>query len=399
MIAMNLLSSKEELASAGALYTSKEIIQQPKLWAEAAEIIQQQIDQITLFLDNIQSRHDRIKIIFTGAGTSAFIGDTLLPYLKMISQDSKFDLESIPTTDIVSNPYYHLERDFPVLLISFARSGDSPESYAAVQLVNQLVQNAYHIIITCNKNGELANQEGSHSRSYILLMPEEANDKGFAMTSSFTTMMLSCLLLFQHYFGRYTEKTIEALSVSAAHVLQQHKNSLKAITEQPFKKLIYLGSGVFKGLACEASLKFLELTGGTIPCMYDTSLGFRHGPKTFYDENSAVILFLSSNSYTRNYDLDILKELFLDPKKGTVIVISSQEDDAARSYCDHFLITHVENQEEDIILSFPYIIIAQILALYKSISVGLKPDNPSLDGKVNRVVKGVRIYPHHKFSK
>lgn len=89
----------------------------------------------------------------TGAGTSGFVGETCEPYLKRLL-DKK--VEAIATTDLVANPKNYFIKDVPTLLISFARSGNSPESIHAVKLANEIVKELYQVIITCNESGKLA---------------------------------------------------------------------------------------------------------------------------------------------------------------------------------------------------------------------------------------------------
>ena len=88
------------------------------------------------------------------------------------------------------------QKDFPTLLVSFARSGNSPESVASVQLAEQIVSDLYQITITCAKDGKLAKQAVNNDKNLLLLMPEKSNDHGFAMTGSYTCMALTALLVF-----------------------------------------------------------------------------------------------------------------------------------------------------------------------------------------------------------
>ena len=98
------------------------------------------------------------------------------------------------TTDIVADPRGCFAEDLPTLLVSFARSGDSPESVAATELAEQCLSEVHHLVITCNEQGQLAREHSGRTTSYVLLMPPESNDRGFAMTSSFTGMTLAALL-------------------------------------------------------------------------------------------------------------------------------------------------------------------------------------------------------------
>ena len=141
-------ASKEELNQLGAEITVREIKQQPELWQEAFDYYQTESDRIQQFLKRLKDKHNRLRVIFTGAGSSAYVGDTVLPYLKEVGDESAFDFQAVPTTNIVSNPKSYFKKDIPTILVSFARSGNSPESVASVQLGKQLTDNFYQITIT-----------------------------------------------------------------------------------------------------------------------------------------------------------------------------------------------------------------------------------------------------------
>ena len=392
---MELLKSSEiERMNVGASHTAKEIAQQPRLWNETKEILLFNRDRILSFLKEIEKKHDQLRIILTGAGTSAFVGDTVLPHLKRIVNNKKTVVESIATTNIVSNPYSYLDKNFPTVMISFARSGNSPDSLAAVQLGEQVIDDFYGIILTCNRDGLLAEKKKNDEKHLVIYMPEEANDQGFAMTSSFTTMLLSALLLFNIEQIHKWEEMLDDLIQASHSVISESEKSVRDLAESTFSKVVYLGSGVFEGLAREASLKLLELTGGTIPSTFDTSLGFRHGPKSILDKDTIVFVFLSCDPYTRQYDIDILEEVYRETNRGKVVAISSLKDSIAENHCDLFYHVNLSKINEDILLTFPYILYAQTFAMYKSINLGFSPDNPSPSGVVNRVVKGVTIHPY-----
>ncbi|MEH7401878.1 SIS domain-containing protein [Gottfriedia acidiceleris] len=391
---MELLKSSEyERMNVGANHTAKEIAQQPRLWNETKDILLFNRDRILTFLKSVENKHDQLRIILTGAGTSAFVGDTVLPYLKQTVNNKKIVVESIATTNIVSNPYSYLSKDLPTIMISFARSGNSPESLAAIHLGEQVIDDFYGIVFTCNQDGLLAQKKKNDHNHLVIYMPEEANDQGFAMTSSFTTMLFSALLLFNIDQIHTWEKKVDELIQAGHSIISGSEQSIKQLANSSFQKVVYLGSGVFEGLAREASLKLLELTGGTIPSTFDTSLGFRHGPKSILDKDTVVFVFLSSNPYTRQYDLDILEEIYKETNRGKVVAISSLKDQMAEEYSDLFYYVDLPKISEDIFLTFPFILYAQTFAMYKSINLGFSPDNPSPLGVVNRVVKGVTIHP------
>lgn len=381
--------SVAELQELGAEITTREIKQQPELWQEVWETYQQEESRITTFLEEIKAKHGRVRVIFTGAGTSAYVGEVLLPYLKENGDEEAFDFQDVPTTSIVANPKSYFKADKPTLLVSFARSGNSPESLATVALGQQLVTEFYQITITCAKEGKLAIAAKGDGRNLLLLMPERSNDAGFAMTGSFSCMTLTSLLIFD-------EKNHQRKASSVKKIIEMAQNTLSREAEiaqfinQDYDRVIYLGSGALAGLAREVQLKILELTAGKIATLFDSSLGFRHGPKSFVNEKTLVFLFVSNNPYTRQYDRDMLKEI-----KG---------DEIAKSVCGIYVKSQGETLEDgfafqadcgdvpDGYLALAFALFGQTVSLLSAIKVGNKPDTPSPTGTVNRVVQGVTIY-------
>ena len=384
--------TKEELLELGAEITTREIYQQPDVWKEAFEAYQAKCEEIAAFLQDIADRHDYIKVILTGAGTSAYVGDTLVPYFKEVYDERKWNFNSIATTDIVANPETYLKKDVATVLVSFARSGNSPESVATVDLAKALVDDLYQVTITCAAEGKLALQAHGDDRNLLLLQPAASNDAGFAMTSSFTSMMLTALLVFDPTEFAVKAERFEVVSSLARKVLDNAED-VKELVDLDFNRVIYLGAGPFFGLAHEAQLKILELTAGQVATMYESPVGFRHGPKSLINEDTVVLIFGTTSDYTRKYDLDLVREVAGDHIARRVVLLSDQA-------------FGLENVKEvalgcggvlnDIYRVFPYIVYAQLFALLTSLKVENKPDTPSPTGTVNRVVQGVIIHDYQK---
>ena len=384
--------TKEELLELGAEITTREIYQQPDVWKEAFEAYQAKCEEIAAFLQDIADRHDYIKVILTGAGTSAYVGDTLVPYFKEVYDERKWNFNSIATTDIVANPETYLKKDVATVLVSFARSGNSPESVATVDLAKALVDDLYQVTITCAAEGKLAFQAHGDDRNLLLLQPAASNDAGFAMTSSFTSMMLTALLVFDPTEFAVKAERFEVVSSLARKILDKAED-VKELVDLDFNRVIYLGAGPFFGLAHEAQLKILELTAGQVATMYESPVGFRHGPKSLINEDTVVLIFGTTSDYTRKYDLDLVREVAGDQIARRVVLLSDQA-------------FGLENVKEvalgcggvlnDIYRVFPYIVYAQLFALLTSLKVENKPDTPSPTGTVNRVVQGVIIHDYQK---
>jgi tagatose-6-phosphate ketose/aldose isomerase len=381
---------EKELEELKGIITAKEIVQQPLLWIETLEIFKENLSRIKAYMDDL-NKVENLRVIITGAGTSAFVGETVAPYL--LSKTGK-RVEAIATTDIVQYPEYYLQASTPTLLINIARSGDSPESVAAVELAEKLIKELYQITFTCNKAGYLAKKMMNNEKNLLLLMPEKSNDLGFAMTGSFSSMMLSCILLYNLDNLNEMECQLNKIKAASEHILKDNVNILKEISEKSFKRIVYVGGGMFQGLSRESCLKVLELTAGKISTLYESILGLRHGPKSIIDDNTLVILYLSKNEYARKYEIDLLKEMYNEKGGKKIAVIASEKNEEAINNSDYYLYNDAIGYSDikNHLLIFPYILNAQILAFFSSLNLKITPDNPCPSGSVNRVVKGVNIY-------
>ncbi len=384
--------TKEDLIELGAEITTREIYQQPQVWQTAFENYKAQADEIAAFLNNIDEKYDYIKVILTGAGTSAYVGDTLLSYFRKIYDERKWNFNAIATTDIVANPLAYLHKEVPTILVSFARSGNSPESVAAVDLAKDIVEELYQITITCAAEGKLAQQAHGDERNLLLLQPAPSNDAGFAMTSSFTSMMLTALLVFDKADLVAKAEKVSALMTLSQEVLDSAE-AIQEIVSLDYNRVIYLGAGPFFGLAHEAQLKILELTAGQVATMYESPVGFRHGPKSLVNEKTVVVVFGSTDPYTKLYDLDLVREVAEDEIARKVILLTEQKEDLENV---EQVILSSQQLADDVYRVFPYIVYGQLFALLTALKVKNRPDTPSPTGTVNRVVQGVII---HSFDK
>lgn len=387
--------STEQIIKMNAVHTTREIHQQPAVWNELVSDLAEKKEYLKGFLESIYKKHDKIRVILTGAGTSAFVGDTLVPQLAQLNKRN-VQFESIPTTDIVSNPSHYLFKDAPTILVSFARSGNSPESVATVKLGQDIVTDFYQIVITCNKEGQLAKNIHGDEKSLLLSMPDKSNDQSLAMTSSFTSMIIAAYVLFTE--DDLTNDVANQLINNAEQLIEILGDYIDKVVAFEFDRIVYLGSGLLAQLSHEAALKMLELTGGQVVAIHESSLGFRHGPKSILSGNSVVVIFVSQDPYTRKYDLDILRELAVGKLGAKIVVLSETCDAEVEDLADLFISVNVGSNSfsNDFYLALLYIIFAQVLAVKKSIYLGYTPDNPSPSGAISRVVQGVTIYEYCK---
>lgn len=369
--------------------TRQEIWGQPGLWEKVFNKVQANKQSLQQFLDTA-FQSENLHIILTGAGTSAFIG---LSLIGTYYRKTKKHTTAISTTDLVTHPLDYLNAEDPVLLISFARSGNSPESVAAVKIADEVCEKVYHLIISCDKAGKLANYATS-SEKYVFLLPDESNDKGLAMTGSYSGMLLSGLLIAHIRELDHLDNKIETLINYGEKLLSQEK-LFNSVAEMNFDRAVFLGSGPMFGTATESHLKLQELTDGTIICKKDSFLGLRHGPKAVINSKTLVVMFLSNQPYVNPYEEDLIESL--NDGQKPLFTLGISENGKPKVKLDHLIVLSDTGKKlEEEFLPVCYILLAQMIAYFKSTSLGLNPDSPSESGAINRVVKGVKIYPFQK---
>ncbi len=377
--------SEAELISKGAFYTAKEISEQPRVWKNTFGKVIHERQRISGFWD--KAKKNSRKIILTGAGTSAYIGFSLEGAFQ---RHTGITTVSVATTHLVTHPMDYLHANEPTLIISFARSGNSPESVAAVKLADSICNECYHLIITCDGEGELA-KFNSVKEKYVFILPPEANDQSLAMTSSYSGMLLAGLLLARLEQVDSLKEQVMLLIKFGEKIIGNYYSTIKEIADLYFERAVFLGSGPLFGTATESHLKLQELTDGRIICKSDSFLGFRHGPKAIIDEKTLVLFLFSNKNYVHQYERDLVNSV----KNGKAAMLLVGVSDSPISHISldvEIWFSESGKQIEEEFLPVCSILPAQILGLFKSLQMGLSPDNPSISGAISRVVEGVVIY-------
>ena len=375
-------------------FTSAEINQQPATWRKTIAQVEGMKDELKAFIENVTKNED-YDIILTGAGTSEFVGNAIYTY---VAKRTNFKTKSYGTTDIVATPEAYLSQNKPTLLVSYGRSGNSPESVGAVDVADEVCgKNVYHLFITCNANGALSKAAETRDNAFAINLTPETHDQSFAMTSSFSNMMLATLLAFSLDELDTVKAELEDVITAAEKTCANDWNVFKNVAEDfDFKRIVYLGANCLKGIAQESQLKILELTAGKVATMYDTPMGFRHGPKSIINDETLTVVYLSDDPYTRQYEVDLIKEMSPQRKGNKIVAIMNKEDKEVADLVDYSYACNLANEHDNCFLGFNYIVCAQILALFRSLALGCTPDNPCPTGEVNRVVKGVILHPYTK---
>jgi tagatose-6-phosphate ketose/aldose isomerase len=328
--------------------------------------------------------------MLTGSGSSLYAAECLVFPLQ---EALRVPVCAAPAGLLLTHPRGALPPSGPFLLVSLARSGNSPESRAVVDLVLENAPRAHHLVITCNRNGALATAYRSVPAVRAVVLDERTDDRSLVMTSSFTNLVLAGHALGEMgHLDAYVARSAE-LARAAASVLMQSADALAGVARRDFGSAVFLGSGCRLGAAREAALKMLEMTDGRVSTLPESFLGLRHGPMSALHDDTLIVAFLSRAPVARAYELDLLRELHRKQLGARRIVVGSEvPKEAAPGPDDVIVDCDAGNALTDADLVLVDVLVGQLLAFFRCLHVGLRPDAPSADGVISRVVDTFEIH-------
>jgi tagatose-6-phosphate ketose/aldose isomerase len=381
----DLLSrTTDEQRRLGYFHTIREICQQPLTWLQTSAVMGNHTDRITSALSGVQS------ITLTGSGSSEYAADCVrLP----LQNELGVTTQAIGGGTFLTQGKSAFPFGRPGLMVSLARSGDSPESAGALGLILKADPAVRQLVLTCNEQGLLAQEYRDDPRVLVITLPPETNDRGLVMTSSFTNLVLAarCLGMVSDFCSY--QKLCEVLSRLASAFYSAHFGKLAEVGTGTFHRAVFLGSGSRFAAAREAALKMLEMTAGRVATLSETFLGLRHGPMSYVDRNTLIVCFHSSHPLLRAYEADLMCEL--DHKRlgiQKVVVGESIPDELLREG-DVGLECEGLSQLGDENACVIDVVAAQLLAFFRCMAEGLKPDSPSDSGVISRVVQKFTLHP------
>ncbi len=370
----------------GYFHTLHEICQQPWTWLRTCERMIQSREALVSTLAGVRS------LTLTGSGSSQYAAECVMPALR---NELKLPIGSVGGGDLLLYGGKVLPTERPGLIISLARSGDSPESRGAIELLLDSEPELRHIVITCNEHGSLTKTWRDHAKVQVITLPRETNDQSLVMTSSFTNLALAL-----RFIGM-PEKTEEysrlgmGLSEIAKDVIATNFDTLAKISGMNFERAVFLGTGSRLAASREAALKMLEMTAGRVTTLCETYLAFRHGPMSYINEKTLIVGFLSSNPILRAYELDLLQEADRKNLGLSKLVVGEAIPQRALRRQDFAIECPGLTQFDDEEAAPIHVVVAQLLGFFRCLEEGLRPDSPSEDGIISRVVES---FPLHSSS-
>lgn len=389
-------ASEKEKDARGTRYTPHEILQQPATWQTTYKICAERRPELVQFLRQAHIgavTFPRPTVFLVGAGTSDYVGRALAPLLRRLWG---CEVWAVPSTDLLTNFDDLVFPDRPYLWVSFSRSGESSEGLAVLETAIEKYPNVRHLLVTCNQAGGMAAVcEKTPDRAFVLALDDTANDRGLAMTGSFTNMLIAGHCIAHAFTPDKYDGPFSLLQQAGERFLVRAEEVAASIAQENFTKACFVGSGVLRAVAQESALKLLELTAGKIYAMSESTLGLRHGPMSALDGNTLFVSFVSRDRRRQNYELDLIEEVHRKRLGKLRVVVTPDSTERLGAMADCVLSLHAP--EHTLELGDEYrgpvdVMLAQLLGLFCSLRLGLKPDNPSPNGAISRVVSHVNIY-------
>jgi tagatose-6-phosphate ketose/aldose isomerase len=378
----NLLSRPaEEQARLGYACTLREIAQQPVTWVETAERLCAHVPGVTQSLEGVAS------VVFTGSGSSIYAAECAAPGLQT---RLGVPVSAVPAGLILTHPETCLPPTGRFLVVSLARSGNSPESRAVVDWLLGARPEARHLFITCNREGALATSYASRPEVRTIVLDEKTNDRSLVMTSSFTNLVLAGRALGAS--AEASEARARDLAQAAARLLGERADALAALGRSGFGSVLFLGSGSRLGSAREAALKMLEMNGGDVWTYAESYLGLRHGPMSAIREDTLVVAFLSSDPMVRAYERDLLRELDRKSLGAERVVVGDAVPHSVVARPGSVVLDCEAPTLADDDLTLLDALAGQLLAFFRCLDAGYHPDSPSEQSVITRVVSGFEIH-------
>ena len=378
-----LAKTPDEQHRLGYFHTLREICQQPATWTQTCSLMMSYAPILKESLDGIAS------LILTGSGSSEYAGDCVRLVLQ---NELRVTTQAIGGGILLTDGSKALPVGRPAMMVSLARSGDSPESVGALSAVLALEPEIRHLVLTCNETGSLAKTYEAHPGVHVITTADGTNDQSLVMTSSFTNLALAARFLGLTKHPETYRTICERLSKIASELLNTHFDTLARVASVRFLRAVFLGTGSRFGGAREAALKMLEMTSGRVTTLCETYLGLRHGPMSYVDKHTLVVCFLSSDPTIRAYEADLLREL--DQKDLGLLKLIIGEDVPKEVLRPNDVLIECRGLREVGDQNAPVIdvVVGQLLGFFRCLNEGLRPDSPSEDGIINRVVQSFTLH-------
>lgn len=257
------------------------------------------------------------------------------------------------------------------VVIAISQSGETADTLAAIEMAKS---KGATVLGICNVVGSSISR-ATHAGSYTHAGPEIGVASTKAFTAQVTVLTLMALSIARKK-GSITESQFQEMAIALTRIPEQVAEVLKT---EPYLKVIaeeykdvahflYLGRGYNFPVALEGALKLKEIS--YIHAEGYPAAEMKHGPIALIDENMPVVVLATNMSA---YEKIISNMQEVKARKGRIIAIVSEHDDALDSIAEHVITIPKTSEALTPLLS---VIPLQLLAYHIAVMLGCNVDQP-----------------------
>ncbi len=347
-------------------FTYREILSQSQSWEATLKTLASLPPAVVQRLKQLYTERDQPgEILFTGCGSTYYLALSAASFWRRLTGSAAL---ALPASELWLNPETIFGENGeqtgshrPFFLVAISRSGETTETLRAVERYSERI-GGENLAVTCYPESSLA-----RAAKYTLVT-REAQEESFAQTRSFTSMYL--LLQAAACMACENEVLLGQLRTvpnGFSRLIGDYKILVKGIAENTkLERIVFLGSGINYGLACEAMLKMKEMS--LTPAEAFHFLEFRHGPKSVVAPDTLIVGLLDEAA--RQHEMLVLAEM--RELGASVLAISSGKQTLPADF--HIALQSGVDYIAERVLTLPLL---QLLAYYRAVHKGLNPDRPT----------------------
>lgn len=333
--------------------TESEILDTPAALDKTCQYFAENDGSITAFFE----KHTQRKFAVLGCGSSFMLAKSAAALFASFPDTTA---NAIPAGDYIADPQFWQEMVRDSIVVMLSRSGRTSEMVWAAQKIKKTLCSPI-ISINAEPDNDIT------PISDLELSLRWVHDNSVCQTRTVTNLYAAVLLLAAKYSKEKSLWTSVFAAAAKNRAFQErYRPVLETLAAKDWTDAVVLADGPVCGIAEEGALAFTEIC--TLPGRYFHLLDYRHGPIVISDDKTLTLMLLRPGEDKLQGALvrDVLSH-------GGIVVTVSEKAENMYGAVAHI---QIEGIEDFAAWGIPFIYLAQMTALLKSLALGNNPDKP-----------------------
>lgn len=333
--------------------TEKEILDTPVALEKTCTYLACHAQALAAFF----AAHPQRKFSFFGCGSSFMLAKSAAALFAAFADTAA---NAIPAGDYIADPQFWTETVRGSIVVMLSRSGRTSEMVWAAKKIKEAF-GCPIVSINAEPDNDIT------PMSDLELSLPWAHDESVCQTRTVTNLYAAMLLLAAGYAND------DALCASVHNAAgenrafqEKYRPVLERVAALNWDNAVVLADGPVCGIAEEGALAFTEIS--MLTGRYFHVLDYRHGPIVISENRTLTLILLRPGEEALQSAMvrDVLSH------GGPVVTVSAQAENLYGATAH----IQIENIAHFAAWGIPFIYLAQMTALLKSISLGGNPDQP-----------------------